>query len=80
MIYLKSLVAGLLSVIAASVALLVIVIVGLVIYTAVFVKASEGSVGWDPVSLTRQQPIWVIAFFSAVFCIGFVWKYRRLTR
>lgn len=79
MVYLKSLVAGLLSVIVASVALFVIVIIGLVIYTAVFLKESEGSAGWDPISLTRQ-PTGVIAFFVAVFCIGFIWKYRHMTR
>jgi uncharacterized BrkB/YihY/UPF0761 family membrane protein len=79
MIYVKSILAGLLALIVVPVCLLVIVVVGMVIYILVHPPSREGSIGWDPISLVHMnRMLWsipVIAFF-----MGFVWEHRRIAK
>jgi len=79
MIYLKSLLAGLLAIVAACIVLPVLTVVGLIVYSMIHRSQEEGSIGWDPISLVRMNPrVWVIA--ALIFCAGFIWEYRRLAR
>ena len=73
MILVKSIMAGLLALVAALVILLMLVMFGLFVY-ATFHR-TEGAVGWDPVSL--KSPITLVVA-ALIFCAGFVWEYRRL--
>ena len=57
MIYVKSILAGLLALISGSCVLLVIVVVGTFTYALVHPTPGEGSIGWDPISLWRTDPI-----------------------
>jgi hypothetical protein len=77
MIYIKSALAGLLAVAAGAVALPMLVIVGIVIYSAIH-SSQEGSVGWDPISLIH--PSWpILTLIVVCFTAGFFWEFRRLT-
>ncbi len=80
MIYVKSILAGLLALILVPVCLLVIVVVGMVIYTLAHPTSGKGSVGWDPIGLwVHMNPmLWSIPLL--IFFIGFIWEYRRLAR
>ena len=79
MIYVKSILAGLLALIVVPVCLLVIVVVGMLTYTVVHRTPGEGSIGWDPISLIRMNPMfWSIPLL--IFFIGFIWEYRRLAK
>lgn len=79
MIYLKSVLVGLLALIVVPICALVIFVVSIVIYTSVHPPSGEGQIAWDPVSLFRINPaillVPVLCFFA-----GFLWEYRRLTR
>jgi len=79
MIYIKSLLAGLLAVLIACISLPVLVVIGLFVYSMIHQsQEGEGAVGWDPISLVHQQPLPVVAFTILVFASGFFWKFRRL--
>jgi len=79
MIYVKSILAGLLALIVVPVCLLVIVVVGMVIYALVHPTSVEGSIGWDPISLVGMNPMfWSVPVF--IFFTGFIWEYRRLAK
>ena len=79
MIYVKSVLAGLIALIVVPIFLIGVLIVGMLIYTFAHPTQGEGSVGWDPISLWRLNPIvWSIP--ALIFLIGFIWEYRRLTR
>ncbi len=79
MIYVKSILAGLLALILVPVCLLVIVVLGTVIYASVHPTSGEGSIGWDPVSLFHLNPmLWSVPV--VIFFIGFIWEYRRLAK
>jgi uncharacterized BrkB/YihY/UPF0761 family membrane protein len=81
MIYLKSILAGLLALVVVPLCLLLTVVVGLVIYALVHpTPPGEGSVGWDPISLwVHMNPMrWSIPLL--LFFIGFIWEYRRLAK
>jgi hypothetical protein len=79
MIYVKSILAGLLALIVVPVCLLVIVVVGTLIYALLHSTPGEGSVGWDPISLVHLNPmLWSIPLL--IFFIGFIWEYRRLAK
>jgi hypothetical protein len=79
MIYVRSIVAGLLALIVVPVCLLLIVVVGMVIYASVHSTPGDGSIGWDPISLIRMNPIfWSVPVF--IFFTGFIWEYRRLAK
>jgi uncharacterized BrkB/YihY/UPF0761 family membrane protein len=74
MIFVKSTLAGFLALIAAFVVLLILVVLGLFIYS--MFHQTEGSVGWDPISL--KSPI-TLVLAVLIFCAGFFWEFRRLT-
>ncbi|MGO9865399.1 MAG: hypothetical protein ACLPLR_17465 [Terriglobales bacterium] len=79
MIYVKTILAGLLALIVVPACLLVMVVAGTVIYASVHRTSGEGSIGWDPISLWRAGPIvWFIPVL--IFLIGFIWEYRRLAK
>jgi len=80
MIYVKSVLAGLIALIVVPIFLIGVLIVGVLIYTFVHpTTQGEGSVGWDPISLWGMNPIlWFIP--ALTFLTGFIWEYRRLTR
>ncbi len=81
MIYLKSALAGLLAVVAATIVLPILVIIGIVLYSAIRTSPEgsvEGSVGWDPISLVHP-PMPIVAFMVVCFASGFFWEFRRLT-
>jgi hypothetical protein len=79
-IYVKSILAGLLALIAVPVCLLAIIVVGMVIYVMVHHPTpGEGSIGWDPISLVHTNPrLWAVPIF--IFSIGCIWEYRRLAK
>jgi hypothetical protein len=79
MIYVKSILAGLLALIVVPLCLLVIVEVGIVIYSSVHSTPGQGSIGWDPISLIRMNPMfWSVPVL--IFFTGFIWEYRRLSK
>ena len=73
MVLLKSALAGLLALVAAFAVLLMLVMLGLFVYGTF--HQTEGSVGWDPISL--KSPITVVVAIL-IFCVGFFWEFRRL--
>jgi hypothetical protein len=75
MIYLKSIVAGLVAVFSVA----VLVLVGIVTYLGVSAskEQDEGTIGWDPISVIRPGPVLIIL---AVFVAGFLWEFRRASR
>jgi hypothetical protein len=77
MIYLKSALAGLLTIILTSVVLPILAILGAILYTVIY--RPEGAVGWDAISLARQSPLPIVVFTLCVFAFGFLWEFRRLT-
>jgi hypothetical protein len=79
MIYVKSVLAGLLALIVAPICVLVILVVAMVIYALVHSTSGEGSIGWDPISLVHTNPmLWSIPVL--IFLMGFIWEYRRLAK
>jgi hypothetical protein len=72
MVLVKSILAGLFSLIAVEILLLVGIVVTLM------PRAAPGTaVGIDIVSLPRASPlIWILAVLA--FALGFHWEYRRL--
>ncbi len=80
MIYVKSLLAGLLAVVASSAALLILATIAIFLYVVIHPAPDGTSVGWDPISLTRRPPILLIAIIVTCFCAGFLWEYRRLAK
>jgi hypothetical protein len=56
MIYVKSILAGLLALIVVPVFLLIIVVVGMLIYALFHSTSSfDGSVGWDPIRIPMNH-------------------------
>jgi hypothetical protein len=75
MIYLKSVLVGIVAVISAF----VVFFVGSVIYLRITTSKEQGdaAIGWDPVSVVRPGPVLVVL---AVFVAGFLWEFRRASR
>lgn len=73
MVYIKSFIVGLAATAFAAVGS-VIVLLGIAAIKARNLP-EETSWGWDPISLLHPRP-WLLPF-SAVFCLGFYWEYRR---
>ncbi|MGB0035936.1 MAG: hypothetical protein WBP79_10725 [Candidatus Acidiferrales bacterium] len=73
MVFLKSLVGG---IVALFLALLVLYVCSLT-YFLLFHKP-DGSIGWDLVSLSKQPKLWIPALL--IFAIGFYWEHRALSR
>ncbi len=78
MIYIKSLLAGLVAVLAACISVPIIAVIGVIVYGMIHRSQEEGSIGWDLISLVKTVPmIWFIA--ALIFCAGFLWEFHRLT-
>jgi hypothetical protein len=80
MIYLKSALAGLLTAGAATIVLPILVVIGIVLYSAIRTSpkgAVEGSVGWDPISLVHPS-LPIVTLIVVCFASGFFWEFRRL--
>lgn len=75
MIYVKSIVAGLVAVFSVSVLFFVVI----VIYQSVWAskEQSAGLIAWDPISVIRPGPVLIVL---ALFVAGFVWEFRRASR
>jgi uncharacterized BrkB/YihY/UPF0761 family membrane protein len=75
MIYLKSIMAGLVTVLSLT----VLLSVGIVIRLWVSASKEQGAraIGWDPISVIRPGPVLIIL---AVFVAGFLWEFRRASR
>jgi hypothetical protein len=75
MIYLKSLLAGLVAVFSVA----TLVCVGIVIYLSVFASKERGAgaIGWNPISVMRPGPVLIML---AVFVAGFLWEFSRVSR
>ena len=74
MAYIKSFFVGVLAVLMAIIAMVVIVIVTLTLKGRNL--PPNESIQWDPISLVRGSPIiWTILIMA--FVIGFAWEYRR---
>lgn len=73
MVLVKSALAGFLALIAAFAVLLMLVMLGLFIYGTF--HQTQGSVGWDPISL--KSPITIVVAIL-IFCAGFFWEFHRL--
>ena len=72
-VYLKSMIAGALAVLASAVAASVVAVVALIWMSS---RTETGSYGWDPVAFARTPLAWTI--FLVSFVVGFWWKYRTL--
>jgi hypothetical protein len=71
MIYLKSIVAGLVAVFSVA----VLFVIGVVITVLISAKKEgEGAIGWDPIALVRPAPMILVL---AIFVAGFLWEFRR---
>jgi hypothetical protein len=69
MIYIKSIVAGLVAVFSVAVLLVI------------YVWVSLGAIQLDPISLIRPGPVLIILLIIlAVFVAGFLWEFRRASR
>lgn len=80
MIYLKSVLAGLLALIVIPIFLIGALLVGIVIYDNAHPTQGEGSIGWDPVSLWHENVPTVRLIPVLIFLGGFIWEYRRLSK
>ena len=84
MLYLKSALAGWLAVVVAIMAVPLLGVLGIVLYSVVRSSqqapesSQQGSVGWDPISLWHQSPWPVVLLIALVFAAGFFWELRRL--
>jgi len=75
----KSIGLGLLAVLAALSLSVVALILTVIVLSARYSAQGDG-IGWDPVSLVRQQPlvpILVSVVLSLLFALGFGYGYRR---
>ncbi len=72
MIYLKSLLAGIVAVLIG--ATLSPIVMGIYFYF-VYSRGADETTGWDPTSFVKQPLIWTIT--AVIFGAGFVWEFRR---
>jgi len=76
MLYLRSVVAGIVALVIASV---VLPIVGILLLTLMARPRAGTTIGFDPISIAKSSPtVWLIGLI--VFVSGFYWEYRRLVR
>ena len=79
MIYIKSILVGVVAVLLAGLAIPILAIVGMVVYNIVHSSSENGAIGWDPISLIRL-PLPLIVCAVMCFVAGFGWEFRRLRR
>jgi hypothetical protein len=78
MIYVKSVLVGLLTLVIALVLLPIIAMFALIIYGWIHPLPEGHNIGWDPISLVKQSPLLAVAFTVIVFASGSFWEFRRL--
>ena len=76
MIYVKSIVAGLVAIVIA-VMMWFIVIMALLIYWSRQMNDTNATIGWDPVSFFRNSGILPWLILLSAFAVGFYWEFRR---
>ena len=74
MVYLKSVLVGVLTL---FVALITLPMLGIVVYSWIHPQPEGYAIGWDPISLVKQPPLFLAAL--VIFALGFFWELRRLT-
>jgi hypothetical protein len=77
MVFLNSLLAGVAAVMMVAIALPFAMRVYLWIRRPANTGTDLGSVGWDPISLTKPATLFVVI---GIFLVGFVWEFFRATR
>ena len=80
MIYLKSALAGLLAVVTATIVLPILVVIGIVLYSAIRTSPEgtvEASVGWDPIRVVHPS-LPIVTLIVVCFASGFFWEFHRL--
>jgi hypothetical protein len=70
MIYVKSVLVGILAIFGSS----MLVALAMTAYMSIVYNVGGGSIGWDPVSLTSPFT-WFVNL--AIFLGGFFWEFRR---
>jgi hypothetical protein len=78
LIYVKSALVGLLTLVIALTLLPIIAMFVLMIYAWIHPLSEGHSIGWDPISLVKQSPLLAVAFTVIVFASGSFWEFRRL--
>ena len=77
MVFLKSLLAGIIAVVVVAIA----VPFGIMVYLWIRRPPDTGvdvpSIGWDPISATKPATVLVVI---GIFLAGFVWEFFRSTR
>jgi hypothetical protein len=73
MIYVKSVLAGILALVIAVFS----TIVAILVYDS---RSSESptTIGWDPHAASRSPGFWAI--IALIFAVGFFWEFRRLSQ
>jgi hypothetical protein len=71
MIYLKSILAGLVAVVLLFVATVIY------LWVSISEERGAGTIAFDPISVIRPGPVLIIL---AVFVAGFLWELRRASR
>ncbi len=79
MVYVKSILVGVAAVVVAAIASLFATAIYLWIAYRPPDTGSEGSIGWDPISVTRPAP-WLLLIGILIFLAGFFWEFRRAIR
>jgi hypothetical protein len=77
MAFIKGLLAGVVAVVLMAIALPLAMAVYLWIRRPPDTGADFGSVGWDPISLTKPATLFVVI---GIFLGGFIWEFLRATR
>ena len=76
MVYVKSIVAGLVVLVMSAIVIRVVV----AIFLRTIMKPAPGElIGWDPVSLARTYPV-AYLLPVIIFLAGFIWEFRRASR
>lgn len=76
MIYLKSVLAGVVTLIASIV--LFFILISIVLFVWSNKVGGDSSIGFDPISL--MKPPWWLVLAGLIFASGFYWEFRRLVR
>jgi hypothetical protein len=77
MVFVKSLLAGVVAVVLLAFALSFVMALLLWIRRPPNTGADFGTVGWDPISLTKPATLFVVI---GIFLVGFIWEFLRATR
>jgi hypothetical protein len=74
MIFLKSTLAGLLTVLAAAIVTVIVIGVYLLMASR---SSGDGAVGWDPIAVAK--PLTWLVVVLGIFSVGFFWEFFRVS-